>query len=1110
MLTPRIEAYHPKAGDYGVLAWEGNTPPYLGTLPPNLGAAELPYRLSETRAFASTRLLKPATDLVPYRVAVELWSDAALKTRWVAVPSGTTITYREETEWSFPSGTVFVKHFDIVTNEMTGAKRRLETRFLVRDQTAAGVYGVTYRWNADESDAVLIDANGADETVRILGANGSFRTQSWRYPSRAQCLECHTPVAGGVLGVKTRQLNCDFLYPDSGVQDNQLRTWMGLGLLHTNVPDYRLSILPKLSALNDTSVPKVERLRSYLDANCAHCHRAGGPNQSFFANYDVPLDEQYILNYLLQPKDTNSSLLQRLTVAGPGQMPPLARNILHSEFIDFLRDLISDPPRVDWVAAQSNSVTLHFDRPMNENYVVSRGFYKIAGHTLDLPYLDHARQTVGFLVDPPLTNANEYVEVGAVADGGQPFEFSWPGVRFTLRPGVVPHNHFTNALDLGSNLHASGPFIFTEKASAEPGEPSIGGRTPLRTVWHKWTAPVSGPVAVDTFDSANPTTIGVFTGNSLGTLVPVANASTPADADYARLTFNATAGTTYRIVADGVSARLGVAEVRVRVQVLNDSFARAWTFSRAGTMSFGNVDFTKEPGEPNHAGNAGGHSAWFTWVAPFDCAAEVTTFDRNVPGSYYDTLLAVYTGNAVNNLTPVAANDDNAGQTYSLTTFTAMAGQRYYFVVDGKDGDYDEYGKLTLTLYQPATPILVSPPQGEWIYAGVPNLLRALLTLGDSHVTNVHYLVNGMLVGTDDTLTNGVTWVPPAPGSYAVMVVALDDAGARGRTTRTVNAIANTLRPTNDSWTSATLLNGTTPRLAGNNTYASTLPNEPAHANNRGGHSLWYRWVPAQNGTAYFRASSTNFDTLIALYDENVLLFGQKDDATFGTLDGGLYFPAFAGATYLIAVDGYNSQAGDFALDIHYLNDSAANAWSLPAGGDCIFGDTAGTSDGLWFSWTPAVEAPFDISTAGSAIGTRLDIYAGTPGHLTLVTNNATFPLGDSRSRLTLWPTLGQHYYIRITSFSGAMGGVALKLTVMPPPRIASLMLFSQPPNPLAFLQVYGAEAVDGVLESTANFQTWTPVTTNALFGFQSETPYSDYGITNAPPHRFYRVRYQK
>jgi hypothetical protein len=72
-LVPRAQAYHPKEGDYGVAMREFNTLPYLGTLPTNLNAGELPYRLSETHAFASTKRLKPATDLVPYRVAAEYW-----------------------------------------------------------------------------------------------------------------------------------------------------------------------------------------------------------------------------------------------------------------------------------------------------------------------------------------------------------------------------------------------------------------------------------------------------------------------------------------------------------------------------------------------------------------------------------------------------------------------------------------------------------------------------------------------------------------------------------------------------------------------------------------------------------------------------------------------------------------------------------------------------------------------------------------------------------------------------------------------------------------------------------------------------------------------------
>jgi hypothetical protein len=99
--------------------------------------------LSQTAVFQDLATVAPSPKLIPYTVNSPLWSDAALKQRWMALPTGTQIQFSPTGEWSFPNGSVFVKHFALQTNENDPSLlRRLETRLLVRDTNGAA-YGVT-------------------------------------------------------------------------------------------------------------------------------------------------------------------------------------------------------------------------------------------------------------------------------------------------------------------------------------------------------------------------------------------------------------------------------------------------------------------------------------------------------------------------------------------------------------------------------------------------------------------------------------------------------------------------------------------------------------------------------------------------------------------------------------------------------------------------------------------------------------------------------------------------------------------------------------------------------------------------------------------------------
>jgi len=326
--------------------------PYLG-MPSQAGAA-LPRLLSQTGAFKRLRDLSPSAGLIPYDLIVPFWSDGAEKSRWISVPRGQKIKFAPAGEWAFPRGTVFVKHFELPTDETNPSrKRRLETRLLVCDDSG-GVYGACYKWRPDNSDAELLITN-LTEAVAIKTATG-VRTQMWYYPSSKDCLTCHTPIAGYVLGVKTRQLNRDFTYP-SGFTDNELRVWNRLGLFNTNLTGVKLESFPRLAALEDTRRSLEERARSYLDANCAHCHRPQGTVAYFDARYDTPLAQQDIVDgrvlidervdgaRVIAPHDIwRSILFMRANTVDAFKMPPLARNTIDTRGMELLRQWIESLP----------------------------------------------------------------------------------------------------------------------------------------------------------------------------------------------------------------------------------------------------------------------------------------------------------------------------------------------------------------------------------------------------------------------------------------------------------------------------------------------------------------------------------------------------------------------------------------------------------------------------------------------------------------------------------------------------------------------------------------------------------------------------------------------
>ncbi|MES2439015.1 MAG: Ig-like domain-containing protein [Verrucomicrobiota bacterium] len=632
----------------------------------------LPSTLSQTGVFSNMAALTPSAKLIPYALNQPFWSDGAVKSRWATVPDGTTVGFNATGEWNWPEGSVLVKHFELpVDDNNPSVRKRLETRLLVK--TAAGpVYGATYKWRADNSDADLMDSaitenvpiaitplgsltgtdignpgsagsttrvgdevtvNGGgadiwgnsdqfhfasqqrtgdfDISVRVssltqpdlytkiglmaresLAANSrhayamvfpgnaarnnnvggyeyQYRTttggpsaaiypavpqptvnypntwlrmkrqadtfigyssvdgvlwsefarlsldlpdtiyfglaatshnnaalttakvvlqnnrmQPWYFPSRTDCMTCHTDNAGGVLGPKTRQLNGNFTYP-GGVTDNQLRAWGHVGLFDNPPPEAQLSTLDALAAAGDGNASLEKRARSYLDANCASCHRPGGVHAFWDARYDTPLAQQGIiygtlannlgdpLARVIVPQDpTHSVLHRRLGAIGGGiQMPPLAKNM-------------TDPVGVGLLADWINSLTPNIPPVVALTAPATSGFY-LASQPINLAA--SASDADGISKVEFYDGATKIGE-----DATPPYQFTWTGA---LRG---PHSVSALALDSVGNTALSTAVGITVQGA------------PLPAPWQHSDIGTVGLAGDATYDS------GTFTVSSSG------------------------------------------------------------------------------------------------------------------------------------------------------------------------------------------------------------------------------------------------------------------------------------------------------------------------------------------------------------------------------------------------------------------------------------------------------------------------------------------------------------------------------------------------------------------------------------------------------------------
>ncbi|AXG75122.1 hypothetical protein DVK85_13130 [Flavobacterium arcticum] len=311
----------------------------------------MPYAsLSEYNFFeGELKNLQPVYKVIPYDINSSLFTDYAIKKRFIWMPKDVQANYTTDREVPvFPIGTVLIKNFYYDNTIPNNTTYIIETRLMIKK--ADGWAFANYVWNDEQTEALLSTQR---ETIRMSwNQNGTAITTNYKTPSTIDCATCHTiNNVYTPIGVKPQNLNKMYTYNDG--TKNQLSKWIEEDYLDTKPTTINSTV-----DWADASQSLELRVRSYLDINCAHCHSTGTscdytPMELSFSQSTVPEnlgicrepidfvtgDQQYIVS----GQDIQGSLMhfRMNTNIQSEMMPPVGRTIVHQEGVELIEEWIN-------------------------------------------------------------------------------------------------------------------------------------------------------------------------------------------------------------------------------------------------------------------------------------------------------------------------------------------------------------------------------------------------------------------------------------------------------------------------------------------------------------------------------------------------------------------------------------------------------------------------------------------------------------------------------------------------------------------------------------------------------------------------------------------------
>lgn len=401
----------------------------------------------------------------------------------------------------------------------------------------------------------------------------------------------------------------------------------------------------------------------------------------------------------------------------------------------------------------------------------------------------------------------------------------------------------------------------------------------------------------------------------------------------------------FRITAPGKTNSTNIVIYSVVPLPANDYFTNATKVPTGGAVYLSNNRFaTKETGEQAHAGVASaGASLWWSWSPASNSSVLIDT-----TASTMDTVVAVYTGLTVSNLTVVAATNDVATKMQAYLHFDAIAGTAYRIAVASANSN--SVGSLRVVIApggqldtNPPTVSVTSPLSGLW----VSNFLVTVSGIANdpqpnfSGLTRVLVSVNGQLPITATGTANWSSTFGLIPGVNTINVTAVDLAGnvSQPVVLQVTYVIVN---PVNDLLANALSLTAVPDVASATTTNATKEFSEPVHAGNNGGKSVWWRYQPPADGALTLSTTNSTFDTLLGIYSgprvSELTTVASNDDAYPGSLRG---FSALTQAvrsnqTYYVAVDGFDGASGMVSLGYNFTPSDLFTLTLSNAGGGLV------------------------------------------------------------------------------------------------------------------------------------------------------------------------------